>query len=194
MWALIVSVPDHCLSFYSETKARKMSLRKKKITLSLSCNRQRLCGSWSCQSVQNPKCGSAKISLWIKNISWPCSILQKVCQGVQQQLSPTLFLVADRCCLYLVNLFWKYQKPFEFSLSCISKLTKAIHFNCDATSTAIGYILGQKWVWERADNKSFWEELNVMMDTVIQGKKTSNDQEPTQSDPTSCPQNQKGNN
>ena len=28
----------------------------------------------------------------------------------------------------------------------------------------------------------------------IQSKKKSNDQEPIQSDPTSCPQNQKGNN
>ena len=47
----------------------------------------------------------------------------------------------------------------------------------------MGKFLGQKW-----QNHNFGDK------TVLKSKKISNDQELIQSDPTSCPQNQKGNN
>ena len=40
----------------------------------------------------------------------------------------------------------------------------------------------------------YWYQTDVNCEWSVQGKKISNDQELIQSDPISCPQNQKGNN
>ena len=46
-------------------------------------------------------------------------------------------------------------------------------------------------IFDRQDVNSFDNSVVVH---ELESKKTSNDQESTQSDPTSCPQNQNGNN
>ena len=45
-----------------------------------------------------------------------------------------------------------------------------------------------------ADKKITQKSSGIQVSSIIQSKKISNDQELKQSDPISCPQNQKGNN
>ena len=43
MWDLIVSVPDHCLSFYFSDQFRKISIRYKRIGYNMNVMQQTAC-------------------------------------------------------------------------------------------------------------------------------------------------------
>ena len=68
-------------------------------------------------------------------------------------------------------------------------LSRAVHFEDGVTarmvqaSIAFGSLRG-----------NIWHRIGIRLDTKLKSKKITNDQELIQSDPTSCPQNQKGNN